>query len=258
MQSKRTGMVWAAVIAAAIGIGRTWAADSAPASAPAAAASTPAATEASVGNATEPLASVDELLSKKLVSIDLEAKPITEVLDFLAKTYGIEISKRANEDLPQERITLKPDHPMAAREAINSVNDALLVLGYTMVETVKGDPPVVVATVLPTRRDAGGHVPVYYGNDPEKIAEGDTIRTQVFVLTNVEPAKARETIASVLGARADVTLNNPTHTMIVTDTGTHVHTAASLLIVLEKQAAEAKGAPATAPATEPASTTGAR
>ena len=251
MQVKQAGVVWAGVTATLFGVGRCLAAETAPASAPAtAAASAPAGADR--------LPTVDELLSKKTVSIDLEAKPVSEVLDFLSGAYGIQITKRPGEEMPQERITLKPDHPMAAREAINSVNDALLVLGYTMVETVKGDPPAVVATLLPTRRDAATHVPVYYGNDPENISESDTIRTQVFVLTNVDSAKAKETIASVLGPHADVTLNDPTYTMIVTDTGTHVHMAASLLTVLEKQSADAKKPPATAPATEPANATGSR
>ena len=90
-------------------------------------------------------------------------------------------------------------------------------------------------------------VPVSYGNDPAKISEGEDIRTQVFILSDVDPAKAKDAIASVLGYKADVTLNPSNHTMIVTDTGTHVHTAAALLMVLEKQAAEAKKAAASRP-----------
>ena len=44
---------------------------------------------------------------------------------------------------------------MDAREALATMNETMLVLGYTLVETVApGNPPEVVVTVVPTNRSA--------------------------------------------------------------------------------------------------------
>ncbi len=256
VQKKLPGaMGWAAaVLAACVGIAGSVRADSviSPATQPALpAASATASTQAAK---TPP---VDDLLPKNKAAVDLEQKTIPETLDFLAKTYGLSVTSRATDDLPKEKITLKPEQPMAAKEAIDAVNDSLLVLGFTIVKTAQGDPPQVVLTVVPTRpvtslvdplnkdrEPEEFETPVGFGNDPDKIPEGDSLRTQVFTLKSVDPAKARETIASVLSARATVTVDPSMNRLIVTDSGTHVHTAAALLAVLEKQADATRPAPA--------------
>jgi type II secretory pathway component GspD/PulD (secretin) len=97
-----------------------------------------------------------------------------------------------------------------------------------------------VLTIVPTKTDAGTLVPVYYGNDPAQIPEGDARRTQVLTFDAVDPDKARDMIVSVVGKQAEITVNPSTKTIIITDTGTHIHTAAALLQALEKQAAEKK------------------
>jgi Flp pilus assembly secretin CpaC len=59
-------------------------------------------------------------------------------------------------------------------------------------------------------------------------------------VTNVDPEKARAMILGVVGDQADVTVNPSTRSIVITDTATHVHTAAALLQVLEKQAGDKK------------------
>jgi type II secretory pathway component GspD/PulD (secretin) len=76
--------------------------------------------------------------------------------------------------------------------------------------------------------------------DPEKIPEGDEVRTQVIALKNLDLAKARDVVASVLAKNADITVNTDRRTLIITDTATHVHSAVTVLQILENQAAPGK------------------
>jgi type II secretory pathway component GspD/PulD (secretin) len=232
--------VWIVVLAVLVGGGvvhaQTLPGDAPAASAPAIAATLPATSEpATTAEARKP--TVDELLPGKAVAFDFVGRPIGEVMDFIATSYGVRIVNNYQDKLNQT-ITFKPAQPLKAREAINTLNSTLVALGYTVVDSVKGDPPQVILTILPTKVDDSATVPVFYGNDATKIPEGDNLRTQIFTLKSIDPATVKETVSAVLGKRADVTVNSSTRTMIITDTSSHIHTAAALLEVLDKQAGE--------------------
>ena len=208
----------------------------APGSAAAVAATEPGASGAAAATeARKP--TVDELLPDTAVAFDFVGRPIGEVMDFIATSYGVRIVNNYKEKLNQT-ITFKPEQPLKAREAINTLNGTLVALGYTVLDSVKGDPPQVILTVVPTKVDESASVPVFYGNDATKIPEGDNLRTQIFTLKNVDPASVKETVSAVLGKRADVMVNSSTKTMIITDTSSHIRTAAALLQVLDKPAGE--------------------
>jgi len=208
----------------------------APAAALAQTGSAPAATApATQAPATAKKPTVEELLaSRKPVSFDFSVAPMKDVLDFVAKSYGVEI---VNNYPLTDRITLQ-FADLDARQAINILNSSILALGYTIIESVRGDPAHVVLTVVPTKADAGTLVPVYYGTDPDRIPEGDARRTQVMAFNAVDPQKAKDALVSVIGKQAEITVNPSNKTIIITDTASHVHIAAALLQMLDKQAAE--------------------
>jgi type II secretory pathway component GspD/PulD (secretin) len=139
----------------------------------------------------------------------------------------------------KEHITIRAGKVNAA-QALILLKDMLLPLGYTGLESVRGDPPHVVLTIVAVKRETGTMIPISRGMDPEKIPKTDDLVTQVMTLTNLDPAKAREAAASVLGERADITVNVESKTLIITDSSANIRRAAALLLVLEKQAAEAK------------------
>ena len=180
---------------------------------------------------------VEELLSaQKPVAFDFSVAPMKEVMDFVAQSYDLEI---VNNYPLTDRVTMRFER-LSAREAINILDSSILALGYTLIESVRGDPARVVLTVAPAKSDAGRLVSVFYGNNPDQIPEGEARRTQVMTLKAVDPQKANETLVAVLGKQAEITVNPANKTIIITDTSSHVHTAAALLRMLETQAAEDK------------------
>ncbi len=218
------GMFVLALVSCGVSLGQT---DSAPAtSAPATNAGAPAKKP-----------TVDELLSaKKPAAFDFTVAPMKDVMDYIAKSYDIEI---VNNYPLTDRVTMQFGD-LSAREAVNILNSSVLALGYTIIESVRGEPGHVVLTVAPIKVDAGTLVSVFYGTDPDKIPEGEARRTQVMTYKAVDPQKASDTIVSVVGKQAEITVNPATKTIIITDTASHVHTAAALLQMLEKQAVENK------------------
>lgn len=191
-----------------------------------------AATSAATAAARKP--TVDELLARqKPAPFDFTDAKITDIMAYIVKSYDVDIvDKYPLTDL----LTMKDMGNLTAREAINILNASIMPLGYTVVESVRGDPARVVLTIVTTKADAGKLVPLFYGNDPAAIPEGDARRMQVLTFKAVDPEKARAMILSVVGAQADITINVSTKKMVITDTSTHVHTAAALLQALEKQA----------------------
>jgi len=181
---------------------------------------------------------VEELLSAtKPVSFDFSGKPMQDVLDYVARSFGIEI---VNHYPLTDQVTITLGD-LSAREAINILNSSILVLGYTVLESVRGDPPHVVLTIVPTTKmDAGAPAQVFFGNDPDTIPEGEARRTQVMNVKAADLQKTRDTIVAVVGKQAEITVNPANKTIIITDTASHVHTAAALLQMLEKQAADNK------------------
>ena len=74
-------------------------------------------------------------------------RSIPTIIDFIAKSYDMDI---VNEYELKGLVTIKSQN-MNARQAINTLDSTIEALGYTLLESVRGDPPRVVLTVLPTR-----------------------------------------------------------------------------------------------------------
>jgi type II secretory pathway component GspD/PulD (secretin) len=203
-----------------------------PASAPA---PTTAATATSAPAAKKP--SVDDLFaSRPKARLSFHATPIPDVLSSIAKTYDFDVVN--NYELTG--IVTMDFENMSARDALNSLNGTIVGLGYTFVESVRGEPPRVVVTVVPTRTDAGTLIPVFQGNDPEQIPEGSDLRTQVMAFKQTDPDKLQTFLATVVGKEAKIAINPGNKTVTITDTSAHVRAAAKLLQLLESQAPEKK------------------
>lgn len=224
----------------------------------------PSTTPSSAASTAPQKPSFDQLLAGKTAAFSYTDAPVNTVIDALGKTYGIEVennyrnnergvsvpvivditASRQGEALPVPLITARISGEISAREALAIVNATIMPYGFAAVETVRlradTKAPYPVVTILPTRKDAGASRPVFYGMDPKSIPEGDEIRTQVIALKNLELTKAKDIVASVLGKGADITVNEDRKTLILTDTATHIHSAAVVLQILENQAAAPK------------------
>jgi type II secretory pathway component GspD/PulD (secretin) len=206
----------------------------------------------------------DELLAGKTAPFDFEDTPVNAVIDALGKNYGIEIehnyqkndagknvpvivdiiAAKPDNPLPVPRITIKMPGSISAHDAVDVVNATIMPFGFAVIGSVRlrddaAHTPYGVLTIVATRKDAGAP-PVYYGMDADKIPEGDQLRTQVITLKNLDISKAHDIVTSVLAKNADIVVNADRKMLIITDTDTHIHSAVTVLQILENQAAPGK------------------
>jgi hypothetical protein len=198
----------------------------------------PPSTAPSTTTATAPKkATVAELLATRPAApLHLSNTSIPNALKIVGKTYDLDIIN----NYEFAGVVFINYDSLSARQAIDALNAAIAGVGYTIVESVRGQNPRVVLTVVPTRVDAGAVRPVFEGNDPEKIPEGLDIRTQIMPFGKTDPDKLRTFLAAVIDRDAPLTINPTTKTITITDTSTHVRAAAKLLQLLESQGSDNK------------------
>jgi type II secretory pathway component GspD/PulD (secretin) len=170
------------------------------------------------------------------IPIDISDQPVAEMATYIAKSFNFRL---VDPFQLQQRVTIKLREPVTAAEAIQLLDQTLLSMGYTVMREVRVDPPMLELRITSAAQQGGlPQLPVHSGADPARIPATDELRTQVISLTYTDPQKARDLIAPVLDAKADVTINTVAKTIMITDTSSRIRTAASLIQVLEKQAAE--------------------
>jgi type II secretory pathway component GspD/PulD (secretin) len=179
---------------------------------------------------------VESLLPANKITINVSDQTIADLAVYIAKSYGFRLIDPYR---LQQRVTIKLPEPVSAGEAIKLLDDTLLALGYTVLRNVHEDPPGLELRITTASKESG--LQVVTGADPAKIPGTDELRTQVIQLHYVDPEKARDLIAPVLDQKADIVINAGAKTLIITDTANRIKTAASLIQVLEKQAAERAG-----------------
>lgn len=203
-----------------------------------------AAVTPSTAPATRPAGpvTVESLLPAKKIPFDISDQTIADLSVYIAKSYGFRLIDPFR---LQQRVTIKLRDPVSAAEAIDLLDQTLLPLGYTVMREARTNPTLLELRITTTTKQTG--LPIHTGGDPAGIPNTDELRTQIISLRYVEPQKAADLIAPVLDAKADITVNPSSKTLIITDTANRIRTAATLIQVLEKQAAE-KQAPASGPA----------
>jgi type II secretory pathway component GspD/PulD (secretin) len=197
---------------------------------------------AATGPATAPSKSlaeqVEAILPSTKIPFEYSDTPVSEVIASAAKSFGFRVIDQYQ---LKDKVTMRIREPLSARDALVVLEQIMLPLGYTIQkEILPLDPPVLQLRIVKTTYQA--NVPVFTGTDPEKVPQGDELRTQVIPLKGIEADKAREMVAPVLDRKAEMVVDKANRELIITDSGSHIRTALTLIQVLEKQAAENKGA----------------
>lgn len=238
LKTRRLTACAAALLLSLAGVGSAQTTQPAGGSVPPGEGSAPATRPANVSRALPPGATVESLMPTNKIKIDVSDEPVGELAVYIAKSFGFRLIDPYR---LQQRVTVKLPEPVSAPEAIKLLDDTLLSLGYTVLRSVQTEPPPGGIELRITTASKEQGLQVFTGGDAAKIPATDELRTQVIPLKYVDPQKAKDLIAPVLDAKADVLINPGAKTLIITDTANRIRTAASLIDVLEKQAAEKAG-----------------
>jgi general secretion pathway protein D len=147
------------------------------------------------------------------ITLNFKDAPLDVVIDFLSQTVGFTVIKEGPLD---GRVTILSKQPVSPEEAITLVNAALKVNGFTAIREDR------LLRIAPRDKAKKGNVPVHFGSKPEDIANTDELITQVIPIQNVSAIKLRDDLKPLIGPEADLTANEGSNTIIITDSSASI------------------------------------
>jgi len=164
---------------------------------------------------------------------------ISVILNEMASRFGFIIVQPAT-PVPGF-ITIDVPGPVNADEAVRLLNNILVPLGYSTLETYTTPTPGVqgsqhtilrIATLQEVKKS---QIPVFEENNPDKIPVTDNLVTYVIPLTSVDAVRLRNDLTPLLSADADVAANPGANSLIVTDTSAKIHRLVEIVEKLDHQ-----------------------
>lgn len=158
------------------------------------------------------------------VVMNFKDAPLDAVLDYLSKNLGFEVIKDGPIDA---RVNLSSKQPVSADDAIALVNAALKANGFIAIRDGR------ILKVMARDKAKKGNPPVRFGNDPSQIAETDEVITQVIPVQNVNAAKLKDELKPFM-PDADVSANEGSNSLIVTDTSASIRRIVQIIARLDE------------------------
>ena len=163
--------------------------------------------------ATQPTTQPTTQPSGKPISLNFKDAPLDVVLDHLSDAAGLIVVK---EGVVDGRVTVQSAEPVTPEEAVTLLNTVLKANGFTAMQDGR------VIHIAPRDKMKKGAVPVHVGNDPSQIAHTDELITQVIPIKNMDAAKLKQDLAPLIGTDADVTANESSNSIIMTDSSANI------------------------------------
>jgi general secretion pathway protein D len=161
-------------------------------------------------------------------TLNFKDAPLDTVLDFLSQSFGFVIIKDGPVD---GRVTILSKQPVSAEEAITLVNASLKVNGFT---AIREDRMLRIALRDKAKK---GNVPVHFGAKPEDVANTDELITQVIPIRNMNATKLKDDLKPLLPADADVTANEGSNSIIITDASSSIRRIVQIIAGLDEHEA---------------------
>lgn len=162
-------------------------------------------------------------------SLNFKDAPLDAVLNYFSQTIGFEILKDGPVDV---RVTMMSKTPVSAEEAVAMLSAALRVNGFAVVQENH------MLRISSLEKAKKGNVPVHFGADPADVADTDELITQVIPLENISATKLRDDLKPLLGADADITANEGSNTIIVTDVSSRVRRLVQMISQIDQHEAQ--------------------
>ncbi len=152
--------------------------------------------------------------------------PVDAVLDYLSEAAGFVIVR----EVPMEaRITLMSKQPVGADEAVMLLRTVLKSSGFTAVQEGR------VLRIIARDKAKKGNVPVRYGADPAAVEASDEMFTQIIPIRNMDAGKLQKELAPLIGTDADVTTNEASNAILMTDLSTNIRRVLLVIAALDQK-----------------------
>lgn len=165
------------------------------------------------------------------LTLNFQDAPIDTVLDELSTTAGFIVVKQVR---PEGRVTLVSKQAVTAEEAIPLLNTVLrnAGTGYAAIQQER------ILKIVDLNAAKTLNIPVYSGNDPDKIADTDTLITQVIPLKYSDSTQLKTDLQPLISPDAQFTSNASSNVLIITDTSSNVKRVVKIVAGLDTSVAD--------------------
>ena len=186
----------------------------------------------SQGPATRPSRDVTGVQARNgRLTLNFQDASIDTVLDELSTTAGFIVVKQVR---PEGRVTLVSKQPITADEAIPLLNTVLRNAGsgYAAIQQDR------ILKIVDLNSAKTLNIPVYSGADPEKIADTDTLITQVIPLKYSDSTQLKTDLQPLISPDAQFTSNASSNVLIITDTSANIKRVVKIVASLDTSVAD--------------------
>ena len=162
------------------------------------------------------------------IRMNFKDAQITDVLEYLSKTVGLVI---VSDQLIDGRITVISEQPLNLDRAIALLNTIIAEKGYA---AIRMNQTLKIVDIGNAKQMS---IPVKTGSDPDAITAGDNVITQIIPIRYLDATKLQENLLPLLPEYADISANQASNSLIITDTTANIKRMVEIVKSLDTQMA---------------------
>ncbi len=155
--------------------------------------------------------------------------PLDTVLDYLAQAAGFIIIREAT---VEGRVDVVSHQPLSREEAVALLNTVLNKKGYA---AIRNERTLTIVTLEEARKR---DIPVQMGRNPEQVAKGDEMITQIIPVGHANATQLIKNIEMLLPTYAVVTANESSNAVVLTATKTDARRIMEIIQALDTTMSE--------------------
>lgn len=163
------------------------------------------------------------------IRLNFQNAPLSDVLLYLSESAGFVV---VQEVTINDSVNVFSAQPVTPDEAIDLLNAVLIEKGYVAVRNGR------ILKIVSRKSAPKNNIPVKAGSDPAQIPRKDEMVTQVMPLHFVDSTKLLENLKPLLSDDANISSNESSNSIVLTDTQTNVRRIAEIIQALDTTIAE--------------------
>ena len=158
------------------------------------------------------------------ILLNFKDASLDTVLAYLSEVAGLVVVKEVE---VEGRISVISRQPLNVEEAVSLINTVLKEKGYAAVRMGR---TLKIVTLEEAKKMS---IPVRSGSDPEKIEASDDLITQIIPIRFADAVKLKEDLASLIPSYADLSANESSNALILTDTAANIRRIVEVVRALD-------------------------
>jgi len=158
------------------------------------------------------------------ILLNFKDASLDAVLTYLSEVAGFVVVKEVE---VTGRVTVISRQPLNVEEAVSLINTVLKGEGYAAVRMGR---MLKIVTLEEARKMS---IPVRSGSDPEEIEASDDLITQVIPVRYADATKLKQDLASLIPSYADLSANESSNALILTDTAANIRRIVEIVSALD-------------------------